>query len=235
MADDRFNTIAKEYDLWPIVDPAYHLLHESVIKRIEEGLAGDPRSTISVFEIGYGTGHTTKMILEADPRIRIIGADPSSGMLAEANNLLDGTELAERAQLCLGGALDVMPHYGPYAQVVSVCTLHNMVPSERPELCRLSFENLEPGGLYISGDKVAVNDPAQYLLMWDRWVRDFDGFLDHGLLDSYYYWRNHEVDDHLNRYTEAEAIGMLEAAGFVDVTIVERLNMYVVITARKPR
>jgi hypothetical protein len=238
---ERFDAIAKEYDLWPLVDPAYDVLHSRFIEVVKQeiGRMNRPENQrIEVMEIGFGTGHTTKLLLQCDPRIHVIGFEPSEEMYNQSagRDLCPDKAIWGRFNPVLEGVLEASTHHRfPSATIVgSVCTMHNIPPVERLAVCRWAFNQLERGGLYISADKVAVNDPAQYLIMWDRWVRDFEGFRERGLHNSYNYWRLHELEDHLNRITEAETEAMLKTAGFQAVATLCRVNMYTITVGRKP-
>ena len=96
------------------------------------------------------------------------------------------------------------------------------------------FEKTEPGGFFITGDKIAVNDPGLYLEMWDAWVLNMERFKERGHLKSYLYWRDHELTDHLRRLTEAEMVQALWDTGFVNVEVIDRLNMYAIVVGYKP-
>lgn len=227
----RFDAIAGEYDEWGLVDPYYvplqYTVADVVIKHV--GRVGG-----KVLELGIGTGRSAQEVLSWNPNLYLVGIDTSSLMIGLARNRLK----ADRSHVLLevSDACDEnIPAFqaSDYDCVYSVCTMHNIEPLRRIKVCQNAWQCLEPGGLWVSGDKVVPDDPVHYLGLFDSWLRDLDQFRDRGMIASYDYWRLHELEDHLNRTTEAETQQMLESAGFVEVQHSERLGRYIVTTARK--
>lgn len=108
-----------------------------------------------VLELGTGTGESTRRLLEANPRARLVGIDASGEMLARARATLP----AERVQLLLGRVEDPLPQ-GPFDLVASVLAVHHVDGAGKANLFRRIASVLAPEGRLVLGDVVVPDDPA---------------------------------------------------------------------------
>ncbi len=231
----RFDPIADEYDDWSIIDPEYPRLHVRTVQFVQQELASVPESVCQVFEIGFGTGLTTQALLQCDPRVLVTGADTDSAMVAKAVERLREARLLDRVELVTADVRDFLRHdRRKFRVVASVCTVHNIAPDDRLAACQSAYDRLSPGGLFVSGDKIAPDDPVRYLELFDAQMWRMEGYKQRGMDFAYDFWRLHELEDHLRRITESQTVTMLERAGFEQVAILERFGIYALVVGRKP-
>lgn len=123
-----------------------------------------------------------------------------------------------------------------YRLVVSVFMLHNLAPDERCVAVANMARALEPGGLLIIGDKIALDDEKEHQEVMSRFWEVVERLKTLGPQGRYDYWRKHNEEDELTKMTESELALHLEAAGLKDITIGARcgIGMYAIATARKP-
>jgi ubiquinone/menaquinone biosynthesis C-methylase UbiE len=234
MSENRFGPIAGEYDNWSLIDPQYEPLHKATIEIVQKYAAGITGNVVPVCEIGYGTGYTTQKLIECDSRIHVTGIDISSEMRQQALDRLEREDLLGQAILYIGDAQILGPKIKWYDIVASVCTMHNIDPTARFTVCQDAWNRLEPGGLWVSGDKVAHDDPATYLELFTTQIKAMELYRERGMHFAYDFWLRHEIEDHIRRITEAETIAMLQEAGFEQVEVLRRFGLYALIVGYKP-
>jgi ubiquinone/menaquinone biosynthesis C-methylase UbiE len=232
----------EEYDLFPKAVPYHDAMQEaaaSIVKQYASGLGvGGIRlgvSGIELADIGCGTGITTALLLDADPRVAVAAIDRSQKMLDRAAVTLQ--RYGSRVSFVKDDALAYLRKQDASSvdAIVTVFALHNDLASYRrdvyPELHRV----LRPGGIFVTGDKIAYDDEllhAQSLEYELSCLSAFDGM---GRPDQREHWTAHYLHDDgpAYRLTERELVSGLSRAGFVDIERPFRLHMDAVITARK--
>jgi tRNA (cmo5U34)-methyltransferase len=125
--------------------PRYDELQDETV-RATEGVAAR-----RILELGFGTGETTRRVLARHPGASLIGIDGSSRMLAAIE--IEGAEF-RRAELT-----DPLPA-GPFDLVVSCLTVHHLDAAGKRDLFRRIREALTEGGVFVCGDVIAPEDPA---------------------------------------------------------------------------
>jgi tRNA (cmo5U34)-methyltransferase len=117
---------------------------------------------LRILDIGCGTGLEFEEILERAPNARITGIDLSERMLAH----LQVRYAARRGQIDLiRGSYLALPVGGVgYDYVVSVMTLHHLLPARKAGLYERIRRALRVGGHYIEGDYVVGEAEAARLL-----------------------------------------------------------------------
>jgi tRNA (cmo5U34)-methyltransferase len=136
-----------------------------------------------VLELGTGTGETARRVLDLHPRATLVGLDASAEMLSRAREVLP----AARVELHEGRLEDPLPT-GPFDVAVSVLAVHHLDGPGKADLFTRASEALAPGGVFVVGDVVVPEDPADA-------VTPVDGVYD-------------------KPSSVAEQIGWLEDAGF---------------------
>ena len=232
---DRFDEIARDYDVWLEIDPDYLPHHQLVVALLRNELKKAPEGRIHVFEVGCGTGYTSRWILAADNRIKLWAIDASAEMINETRHALLGSG-PFRYVVIQGDVLDLGRRAKTFPVVVSVFMLHNIIPELRGIAVRNMAAALRPGGLLIIGDKIAHDDADEHARVMERfWVMEAE--LKHfGPAGRYDYWHQHNTEDERMRRTESELATHLREAGLVDIVIGQRcgIGMYAIATARKP-
>lgn len=185
-----------------------------------EAVAGRIRPTeeaVRILDLGCGTGNELGPIFMRTPNARITGIDMSPGMLAQLKAKYPGRR--QQLELWCGSYLELAFGQG-YDYVVSVYTMHHLLPEAKLALYRKIMGALKPGGLYIEGDYIVAEQTEQELLA--RYRR-----LNAGLTPE----RQYHIDIPLSLGTQAE---LLEAAGFRKPCIWQLEANAAVFTARRP-
>lgn len=258
MSEDRFAGIVDQYELWRAIDPNYDPSHDALERLLRDVVAREAhnllstvirsrkpcdnpydRIEINILEIGCGIGHTSRRILDIDPRIRLMAIDKSPGMVERAKQ-----ELAPyghyRFKVYLGDALELLPQISSRIDyVVSANTIHNLHPSDQQRLYHLIAEVLEYRGCFFGIDKIAPNDADAYEALFEEFLGRIE-LLRESHPDAYAFFRNHEFEDREIRVTENEVSAMLTQAGFgMDKSIspghFDRYGMVVVSCSRLMR
>ncbi|HLY95312.1 MAG TPA: class I SAM-dependent methyltransferase [Gaiellaceae bacterium] len=125
--------------------PRYDELQDETA-RATEGVAAT-----RILELGFGTGETTRRVLARHPGAHLVGVDGSSRMLAAIE--VEGAEFL-RAELT-----DPLPA-GPFELVVSCLTIHHLDAAGKRDLFRRIAEALTDDGVFVSGEVIAPEDPA---------------------------------------------------------------------------
>ena len=233
---DRFKGIADDYDLWMIIDSDYEPLHRRVIELIRQGMGDIGEAPACVLEVGCGTGHTTEMLLGIDDRLSIWAIDASQDMVTKTRNRFCDLPKT-RLRVLYADIVADNRFLERFRAVVSVFTMHNIQPCLRPTACRRIFDSLERGGFFITGDQLPPDETREGDWFYQKWVDALEKAksddLEHaGVFD---FWLNHTIEDSERRLTEDAQAEMLEAAGFIEITLHERFGIYRIVTARKPK
>ena len=108
-----------------------------------------------ILELGTGTGETARRLLARHPDAVLVGVDENERMLAVAGEALP----RDRVDLRVGRIEDPLPD-GPFDLVASALCVHHLAGPAKAELFRRIREVLAPGGLFVLGDVVVPDDPA---------------------------------------------------------------------------
>lgn len=128
---------------------AYDRLHAELIAASGQGAR-------SILELGTGTGHTARRLLERHPQAELVGVDASEQMLVRARSSLP----AERVRLNVGRLEQGVPA-GPFDLVASALCVHHLDGRQKAELfCRVHAA-LGPGGRFVLADVVIPREPGQ--------------------------------------------------------------------------
>lgn len=126
----------------------YDRLHAELIESSGQGVR-------RILELGTGTGHTARQLLERHPQAELVGVDTSQQMLSPAAVGLP----AGRVKLTLGRLEEDLPA-GPFDLVASALCVHHLDAAEKADLFRRVYAALEPGGRFVLADVVSPRDPA---------------------------------------------------------------------------
>jgi len=90
---EAFTSSARRYDLLTGLNPGYHRELRRATRKLAALVKVAPGDRPVIWDLGCGTGLSTKAILEAVPNARIIGVDAAAGMLeaARAKSWPEGT------------------------------------------------------------------------------------------------------------------------------------------------
>jgi len=229
--------IAHEYDLLRMMCPNAAILAQ----RIGEIVAGcrPEAKRLEIFEIGCGTGICTRAILSQRTTLHITAVDSAPQMLDQARvNLADDIEkgsvtLATNDALA---ALRALPD-ASVDVVASNYAIHNFDADYRDAAIAEIHRVLRRGGLFINGDRYAMDDRNAHLEDTQNLVRGwFRLFREINRLDLLEDWIVHLISDESPRnimYFEP-ALAQLRAAGFEDVTVDFRDGVDTLVRAIRP-
>jgi ubiquinone/menaquinone biosynthesis C-methylase UbiE len=131
----------------------------------------------TMLDLGFGSGIVEEMIFKRIPTAQIVGIDSSPAMMALAKERLTPFpfqfipveyDLAKLQDLTQPGS--PLPRQ-QYQIAFSIQALHHLSPEEMQAAYRALHTILQPGGLFILIDKVAIAKPALFPLYQTLWRR----------------------------------------------------------------
>ena len=126
----------------------------------------------AILDIGLGTGMVEELIFERMPGAYVVGVDFSEAMLEIAHRRLHpyrGQYEVVMVDIREIGSLKLPSR--EYQVAISVQTIHNVEDAYKQTIFDYIYEALEPGGLFLLLDRIAVNTPGlypSYKALWDR-------------------------------------------------------------------
>jgi ubiquinone/menaquinone biosynthesis C-methylase UbiE len=235
--EQRFSTaVGEEYDLFRLAVPHHDDVQNETVSAVISNLSGNDRS-IDVLEIGFGTGLTSEALLHANRMVSLVAIDNESEMLAKAVDRLGDFVGEGRLVLLVADALSHLKKCedGSLDVVVSVWVLHKLDYRVRNEIFSEIYRVLKPSGVFVNGDKIAVDDEQEHKehLRWQ--ISKFDIFESMGRPDLKEEWINHYYEDETpNRVLYAGTMKRhLLEIGFSGCEITKRWYLDAISVARK--
>jgi tRNA (cmo5U34)-methyltransferase len=223
---ESFDALASRYDnhrRWIVPDFAgfYGAAVEAAVL---------PAGTLSILDIGAGTGLLSEMLLQACPRATITLLDISERMLEVARRRFAGREgirfvVADERNADLGG---------PYDRVVSALSIHHLERDEKRSLYGRISGALRQGGVFVNADEVAGETSGEHRANLDYW----DHFLLNGPLGEAGAREIMERRDRLDRMEKVSVqLEWMMEVGFTRVQAVYRNRCFAVFKGilRDPR
>ncbi|PPD44618.1 MAG: SAM-dependent methyltransferase [Methylocystis sp.] len=208
--------IGAEYEFLRLMCPNHALL----AKRVGETVgAYRPGEALRGFEIGCGTGICTLALLAARDNLTLTAIDAAPAMLDQAREHMADYVSAGRVTFQQADALEALKAL-PTASVDIVASnyaVHNFLDDYRDRVLAEVHRALKPGGLFVNGDRYAIDDRAAHLADTQETVRRwFKLFREIDRLDLLEDWVVHfysdESPDHRMYFTPS--MQKLEALGF---------------------
>lgn len=231
--------IADEYDMLKQICPSAAEMSRRVGAFIGSWMPAYPYTHLNLLEIGCGTGITTAHLLAYRDHIEITGIDNAPAMLSQARQNL--AEALEKGQLHLIEN-DALSHLqgiqaGSVDIVASAYALHNFLNGYRRQVLEEILRVLKPGGLFINGDRYAVDDANEHLRNTQEEVKDyFRVFLEMNRPDLLEQWIVHlfsdESEDHIMRLQLA--LDAMAEIGFRDTALHFRDGVNALVSSVKP-
>ncbi len=229
--------IGQEYDLLKLICPLAakmsHLVGETVKQYCQA--ATTPQS---VLELGGGTGITTLALLSADPNLQIRSVDNADTMQKQARQSLGEWLQSGRLTLQLEDILTALQNTADASVniVASAYTLHNFEHGYRDSVIAEIHRVLKPGGLFVNGDRYALDDIDAHTRLIQQEVQGyFSVLIQHDRLDILEHWIVHlfsdESENHVMR--ETPAIEQLQRHGFRSIQLQHRQLVNAVVSAAK--
>ena len=233
--------IGQEYSALDLIVPEAAAMSRRVGERVAQFALkqGKDASTLKVLEIGCGTGVTTLALLQAVPNISILSIDNESVMLAQARENLQPFLADGRVRLAEVDALSALQGQAATSidMVASAYAIHNFLDSYRDAVLAEIFRVLRPGGLFVNGDRYALDDPAEQLKLTQAGVRGiFKVFAKLNRFDLLEQWIVHLVSDESPEHVMRLGLSLkkLQHIGFAPIDVPFRDGVNTLLTAGKP-
>jgi ubiquinone/menaquinone biosynthesis C-methylase UbiE len=242
-SDEAFGgLIGREYEMLKLICPAAADMSRQV--GVYAGAWTPPQSDrpagkLKIIEIGCGTGITTSALLHARDDAEITAVDLEATMLEQARRNLSGSIESGRLVTVESDALSFLkglPDAG-VDMIASGYAFHNFRDEYRNAVVGEMFRVLRPGGVFVNGDRYALDDPLEQLkVVQDELRQYFEVFARIKRPDMLEQWVIHlfsdESPDHVMRL--ASALSLYRAAGFDPVHVHDRYQNNAVVSAEKP-
>ncbi len=228
--------IGEEYDFLGMMCPNVVVLTQKLGSTVA---AWRPGNTLQGLEIGCGTGLSTLSLLTQREDLHLRAFDASAAMLAQARaNVAEYVDNG-RVEFIESDALAFLRQQ-PDASVDVVASnyaIHNFLNDYRDQVFAEIWRVLKPGGLFVNGDRFAIDDAARHLASTQadirHWFKTFGELKRYDLLED---WVVHllsdESPDHIMHVPAI--ISTLQALGFTDVHSLYREGVDMLMTATKP-
>ena len=228
--------IGEEYGMLALMCPNAALLARRLGEHVGAWRVGDPLNGV---EIGCGTGVSTLPLLTSHTTLRLLAVDSSPRMVEQARRNL--------AEWVRQGRLDIVEADALYALrgqadasvdvIASNYAIHNFRDDYRQQVLAQVFRVLKPGGLFVNGDRYALDDRAAHLASTQAEVRRwFKLFKEMNRLDLLEEWIVHlysdESPEHIMYFTPS--LEQLRALGFAPVNVDYREGVDTMVSALKP-
>jgi ubiquinone/menaquinone biosynthesis C-methylase UbiE len=218
-------SFAEEYQLLHRICPPAAEMSRRVADFVANWQSPEPSGPLNLLELGCGTGITTSALLGSRSDVRVLSVDNAPAMLSQARahlaeSISDGR--LELRQIDALGALQSIES-DSIDIVASAYTLHNFLFGYRHQVLAEIRRVLKPDGVFVNGDRYALDDSAAHLAATQEELRGyFRVFLGEmkrpDLLEQ---WVVHlfsdESEEHIMRLTPA--LEEMAALGFGEVTV----------------
>lgn len=198
-----------------------------------------PETQMTLLEIGCGTGITTACLLAGREDAAIESVDNAPVMLAQARHHLSVALDGKRLRLIENDALSHLRQMADASVdiVASAYTLHNFLHGYRLQVLKEVWRVLKPGGLFVNGDRYAIDDAAEHLKNTQEEVKSyFRVFMELNRLDLLEQWVVHlfsdESENHIMRLQQA--LDTMAEIGFHDIGLHFRDGNNALVSAVKP-
>lgn len=232
--DKRFaDKIGTEYALFQLASPHYMECQKLVASITAQHTNDTPR----ILEIGCGTGLTTLELIKAIPGAKITAFDAEEAMLAQAKKVLPkSVELVwADVQFCLNNMDQTgSSHRQSYDAIVSAFCLHNIAAKYRDTIYYHLGRFLKSGGIFVTADKIAEEDPMKHWHAFRDQIEAFSVFQGTDYPELQAEWTVHYLEDEVIKLTERELRHQLrDRIGCKEVQFHQRWGMDAVFSGVK--
>lgn len=229
--------IGENYEMLNLICPLAvkmsHLVGETL-----KNHAQTQNETLTVVELGGGTGITTFALLNACENLQILSVDNEPVMQEQAKKALAKWVETEKLAFSPNDALTALQNL-PNASVdviASAYTFHNFERSYRAQVVHEMFRVLKTGGIFINGDRYALDDISAHTFETQKEVAEYFRILiAENKLDLLQHWIIHLFNDESENHIMRESIALqqLHDAGFTKVELSNRAAVNALVTAKK--
>ena len=229
--------IGKDYEMLKLICPLMTEMSRLVGQTV--ALYPSQPDKLKLVELGGGTGITTLSLLSAREDLNIVSIDNEPTMQNQAKQNLHTWHESGRLAFSGNDALTALQAI-PSASVdiiASAYTLHNFLDQYRQAVIGECFRVLKSGGQFINGDRYGLDDLNKHTRIIQEEVAGYFRVLT-GInrLDLLEHWIVHLFSDESENHVMREAIALqqLQAVGFTDITLTNRMEVNALLTAVKP-
>ncbi len=238
---DRYKgKLNEEYELimraWPFEKELRQTLSDVIIQYVKSA-----QNTISVLELGSGSGESTAYILNALKsqgllsNIKYVSVDNDSSVIEKQKNLLKG--YSDMLSIHAEEALHYLKRIpdNNFNIVTSSWFLHNFKQPRRKEILKQIFRILKPNGLFATMDKYVPDDSVEADILFDEQIERFKIYEREGHPELREAMTAHEIEDRSPDMIMivSDSIKMMEGIGFKDSHEVKRYLRDVIFVAKK--
>ncbi len=230
---NRFaNAIGKEYNLFAKEYPDFYQFQKKIINFIDF----KKNIKLTAVEIGTGTGITTSFFLKRFSNAKIYCIDNEKIMINQTKKNLK--DYNSQISLICSDALKYIKSFKKDSVDVffSGYTLHNFNQSYRKKILKEIFRILKKDGIFINGDKYALDDLKKRHKAFNLEIQNFiNVFSKNGTEDVCYDWIIHmSEDENKNKImTESNSKNVMKKIGFRKISVKYRKNMSAILFAIK--
>lgn len=229
--------IGQDYRLLKLICPLATEMSRLVGEAVGSYCREKPDALRAV-ELGGGTGITTLSILSADDRLTLLSVDNEPAMQNQARQNLQQWTDAGRLAFSGDDALTALRDLEADSidLIASAYTLHNFQADYRKQVIQEMFRVLKPGGLFINGDRYALDEISAHTHITQREVSGyFKALIGINRLDLLEQWMIHLFNDESENHIMRESIALqqLACAGFKQIELTLRMEVNALVTAVK--
>jgi tRNA (cmo5U34)-methyltransferase len=222
---EHFQEEASEFDrIIVTLIPEYSQMLEALVSAVPF----ETNASVSVIDLGCGTGTIAKHLLERFPNARVTCLDLAENMIKMAQ-----AKLADRAGVrYLVGDFSAIDSGESYDAVVSSLALHHIPSdSDKREFYRGIYSCLRPGGVFYNADVVLGSSNFLQAL----YMRQWRAFMSRGMpereIDSKWIPK-YEAEDRPAKLMDQ--MTWLAEIGFADVDVIWKYYNFAVYGGRRP-
>lgn len=184
-----------------------------------------------IIELGCGEGDLTWYLFKVIPSLQIEALDISAEMIASAKEKLASHQNA--VTFIQDDASTYLKNSGEdvYDVIISAWTIHNFIWNDKKKIFEQIYTSLKTGGVMLLMDKIYEDDPVAAQASYDMQINRYKK-LDDMVRDD---MLSHEVQDFSEDYkmSETQTKQVLEAIGFKNFKVIDRVGRDAVISAEK--
>jgi len=209
-------------------------------RRVGAFVAGLAPGRLAALEIGCGTGITTQALLHVREDLELTAIDNEPAMLDQARGNLSellGTGRLRLVEADALSALQAVPS-SSLDLVASVYTIHNFLDDYRTLVLAEIFRVLRPGGIFVNGDRYALDDALEQTKLTQAEAKHYmEVLLALGRTDLLEPWILHLFSDASPERVMplAPARERMQEIGFCRIEVLFREGFDTVLIAAKPR